>query len=278
MRASDRMPDTAVLPLGAALGSLGYLIVGRYRRLAADTLSRAYGETWSRAQIDRMAWRNCRHLGKTLAEILRMPSWDGDEIDRRVELRGISYLDAALARGRGVICVTAHYGNWELMAARVVRAGYPLTVIVRDSRDPGIRALIRRIRDHGGYRAISREGPQALRPALECLRRNELLGILLDRNKGSGGVYVDFFGHPAATATGPAVLARRTGASIIPVFDHRLPDNTHRVEFLPPVKVEAGGDSECADREVTAHLTRIIEARIRADPEQWFWIYDRWRR
>lgn len=269
-------PDRAVLPLGTALGALGYALMRRHRGIARANLERAFGTAWSASEIERVIRGSFCHLGRTMAEFLKMPCWDGAEIERRVQLRGTEWLEAALARGRGVIGVTAHLGNWELLAARIVRAGYPIRVIARDADDPATNELLNRIRRGCGYQVISRQ--DALRPSLECLRRNEILAILLDQNTKRSEAYVDFFGHPAATAIGPAVLARRTGASLLPAFDRRLADGRHVTEILPPVTWDACPDDEQEICEITARLTRVIEMQIRADPEQWLWIHDRWKR
>jgi Kdo2-lipid IVA lauroyltransferase/acyltransferase len=270
-----RIPDRAVLAVGAAVGGLLGAMLPRYRRAAQGNLERAFGGQLSAREIERMVARNFRHLGGTLAEFLRMPAWDDAEIERRVALRGTDHLDAALAAGRGVIAVSAHYGNWELMGARLVRAGYPICVLARDADDPATNALIGRIRQSGGYQVISRRN--GLRGALAFLRNNGIATFLLDQNTSQGEVYVEFFGHLAATARGPALLARHTGAPLIPAFDRRLADGTHVVEILPPVEWEASQDKERDVWEITARLTRIIEAQIRADPEQWLWIHQRWK-
>jgi Kdo2-lipid IVA lauroyltransferase/acyltransferase len=269
------LPDRAVLGFGTALGELFYAALHQYRRVARANLRRAFGETWSEEEIGRMVRRNFRHCGQTLAEFMAMPHWTHREIEERVELRGTYYLEAALAQGNGALLVTAHYGNWELMATRIARAGYPVNVIARDADDPATNALINWIRGGCGYRVISRR--YATRPSLECLRRNEALGILLDQNTSAGEIYVDFFGHPAATAPGPAILARRTGAPLIPLFDRRRADGTHVVEFHPPIEWVATGDREQEVLEITARLTQAIERQIRADPAQWFWIHNRWK-
>jgi Kdo2-lipid IVA lauroyltransferase/acyltransferase len=274
--AIGRAPDRVVSPAGTALGSLCFATMRRYRRVARANLKRAFGATRSPAEIERMAQRSFHHLGRTLIEFLRIPYWDGAEIERRVELRGTDHLEAALAQGRGVIGVTAHYGNWELLGARIVRAGYPVHVIVRDADDPATNALLNRIRRVSGCRVISRS--DGLRPSLACLRRNEILTILLDQNTMQGETFVEFFGHPAATATGPAVLARRTGAVLIPAFDRRLPDGRHVAELLPPVAWDDLGGDVYPIREITARLTRVIEQQIRVEPEQWLWLHDRWKR
>jgi KDO2-lipid IV(A) lauroyltransferase len=246
----------------------------RYRRVARANLQRAFGATRSPAEIERMARRSVQHLGRTLIEFLQMPYWRDGEIERRVELKGTEHLDTALGQGRGVIGVTAHYGNWELLGARLGWAGYPLHVIVRDADDPATNALVDRIRGGWGYRVIPRR--DGLRPALACLRRGELLALLLDQNAMTGAAFVDFFGYPAATAIGPAILARRTGAVLLPAFDRRLPDGRHLTEIFPPVSWE-GLDDDSAIRGMTARLTRAIETQIRIEPEQWLWIHDRWK-
>jgi KDO2-lipid IV(A) lauroyltransferase len=112
---------------------------------------------------------------------------------------------------------------------------------------------------------------------LEALRRNEVVVLLMDQNTIKGGEFVPFFGRLAATVTGPAVFALRTGAPLIPAFVQRQPDDTHIGRFLGPVTPARTGDREQDVRALTAQLTAIIECQIRADPTQWFWIHDRWR-
>jgi KDO2-lipid IV(A) lauroyltransferase len=270
-----RMPEPMVSMLGTAVGSLCFATMRRYRRVARANLQRAFGATRSPDDIERLARRSVQHLGRTLIEFLQVPYWGPAEIERRVELIGTEHLDAALAKGHGVIGVTAHYGNWELLGGRLARAGYPLNVIVRDADDPATNALVGRIRRGCGYRVISRQN--GLRKALACLRRGEILAIFLDQNSMEGDAFVEFFGYPAATATGPAVLARRTGAVLLPAFDRRQPDGRHVTALLPPVGWD-GLDDHTAIHGMTARLTKVIEEQIRVDPEQWLWIHDRWKR
>lgn len=270
------IPDGAIPALGAGVGRLLYAAIPSWRRIARKNLDRAFGAQLSPAEIEQILYRNFTHYGQTLCEFLVMRRWRGPALARRVRVTGLEHVDAARARGQGVLAVTAHYGNWELMAARVVQLGYPVNVIARDADDPATNDLVNRIRGDCGYRVITRR--DSMRPALKCLRRNELLGIMVDQNSDSGGVYVPFFGHPAATAAGPAVLARRTGASVIPVFTRRQADGTHLAEFLPPVPVVATDDREGDVYDLTARVTEAIEAAIRAEPSQWFWIHRRWKK
>lgn len=226
-------------------------------------------------EIERMVRRCFRHQCLTLIEFLRMTEWDGNEIERRVEERGLDRLDAALAAGRGAILVSAHYGNWELATARLVRAGYPMNVVARDADDAETNALMLRIRRAAGYKVIPRQN--AARGVLACLRRNEVVGILMDQNTTQGEVYVDFFGRPAATTPAPAILARRTGARLVPGFIRRLGDGTHVGEVLDAVEWEETDDPDHDVREITQRLTATIEAWVRGEPEQWLWVHNRWK-
>jgi KDO2-lipid IV(A) lauroyltransferase len=260
---------------GQALGLFCYVSMPRYRRVARANLRRAYGDRWSERQISDTARRSFCELGTTVIEALWMPRLDRDELHRLVCLEGREHLDGALERGRGAILVSAHYGNWEIMAPRLVDAGYRISTIVRDADDPGINRVLNEIRVGAGQRILPRSG--ATRPALACLRRNEVLALLLDQNTLKGGVFVDFFGVPAATAAGPATLAVRTGAPLVPLFCIREPDRTHRIRVLPPLYPAKGEDTGAEIVRLTASVTQAIEEQVRARPEQWTWLHNRWK-
>jgi KDO2-lipid IV(A) lauroyltransferase len=257
------------------MGTLCYRTMPRYRNVARRNLTRALGADRSPAEIEELVRRCFRHHGQTLVEFLKMASWDGETIEQKVQVRAREHLDGALSLGRGAILVSAHYGNWELAAARIARLGYPVHVIARDVDDSGVGALFEQIRSRAGYRVISRR--RGLRDALACLRRNEVVVILMDQNTMQGEVFVDFFGRPAATTTAPAILARRTGAPLVPGFIRRLRDGTHIAQGLPVVEAPATDDPKHDVWEITRRLTRVIEEWIRVEPEQWLWIHDRWK-
>jgi KDO2-lipid IV(A) lauroyltransferase len=273
-RLAGSIPDRAVLPLGAALGTLFYVALPRLRHVARVNLLHAFPDC-APAETERRVRRCFQHQGRTLIEFLRMTHWDGKEIERRVQECGLERLDAALAAGRGVILVSAHYGNWELAAARLVCAGYVVNVVARDADDTATNALLHRIRQTAGYQVIPRQ--HAARGVLACLRRNEVVVILMDQNTTQGEVYVDFFGRPAATTPAPAILARRTGARLVPGFIRRLADGTHVGEVLEPLEWQPSEDPERDAREITQRLTAHIEAWVRAEPEQWLWVHNRWK-
>ncbi len=274
-RAGRVLPAAALPALGRSLGILGYHCMRRYRDVARANLRRAYPE-WPEAKVEATARESFRHLGTMLVEFfLRQPRITDAEVDAAVRFEGQAHYEAALARGKGVLLVTAHYGNWEMMGPRLHRAGYQVNAISRTADDPGIERMIESIRTRCGLRQIPRE--QAARQGLAALRRNEILAILLDQNTVSGGIFVPFFGYPASTAVGPAVFALKTGAALVPTFCIREADGTHTMRAWPPIYPESTGDRDADIRQLTAEVTGVIEAQIRERPELWFWLHNRWK-
>jgi KDO2-lipid IV(A) lauroyltransferase len=270
------LPRRALTPLGRWMGRQCYRQMPRYRRVALENLRRAFGDEWSDARIERVARESVEHLGITLVEFfLRQPYITPEEVEREVRFEGQAHYEEAFARGKGVILVTAHYGNWELMGPRLFGAGYQVSAVSRTADDPGLENMIESIRTRCGLRQIPRR--QAARQGLAALKRNEILAILLDQNTMEGGVFVPFFGYPASTATGPAAFALKTGAALIPTFCLREADGTHTMKAWPPIYPEPTGNRSEDLVRLTAELTGVIELQIRERPELWMWIHNRWK-
>jgi KDO2-lipid IV(A) lauroyltransferase len=177
--------------------------------------------------------------------------------------------------GRALV-LTAHVGNWELLALAHRLTGYPLTVVVRPLDSPAVEALADRLRRRAGVELIAKRG--ALRPVLDALGRGRLVAILLDQNATRReGVFVPFFGRPANTSKSLALLAVRTRTPVVPVFVRRERPGRHRVVVHPALEPPATKDARRGIVEFTARCTRVIEAEVRRHPEQWLWIHDRWR-
>jgi KDO2-lipid IV(A) lauroyltransferase len=269
-------PKSFLPVMGRALGMAAFHGMKRYRLVARANLHRAYGHEWSEARIENVARESFRHLGITLVEFfLRQPRMTGEEIDREIRFEGREHYEAAFERGKGVILITAHYGNWEFMGPRLFRAGYRVSGVSRTADDPGLEQMIASIRTRWGLSQIPRR--QAARQGLAALRRNEILAILLDQNTAEGGVFVPFFGYPASTATGPAVFALKTGAAIVPTFCIREADGTHRMKAWPPIIPTSTGDRAADVLRLTAEITQSIEVQIRERPELWCWLHNRWK-
>ena len=274
-RRYSRLPAGAGRRMGAGLGTMMRYLSPRHYRIVITNLQLAFGQEKGDQEIAAIARACYRHLGKCLMEFIRLPAMTAEEIRRVTCYESREHLEAALAAGSGVILLTGHLGNWEIVGARIAADGYPLNVIARAQRDDRLTEYIRETRQTSGMRVLHRE--ESVRGSLKALRSNHLVGILLDQNAGDEGIFVDFFGHLASTAPGAAAFALRTGAAVVPTFGRRNPDDTHTIIFQEAVPLVRTGDLKEDIRANTACYTKIIEERIRQEPEQWFWLHKRWK-
>jgi KDO2-lipid IV(A) lauroyltransferase len=266
------LPRSLGLAAGRRIGDLLWWLLPRRRRVALANLERGFGTSRSPAELRSLARRSFQHLGMNLVEVCRYFLRPTDIMLSRVRVEGGEHLRAAAAQGRGILVLTAHYGNWELLAAAHGLVGLPLSIVVRPLDHPLLDEMAARFRRRSGAELIIKR--QAVREVLQALRRQRMVGILLDQNATrSEGVFVPFFGVPASTSKGLAVIALRTGAPVVPVFLRREPDGRHCMEVGPPIPAPADGDPDT----YTATFNEVIEAAVRRAPEQWLWMHARWR-
>jgi KDO2-lipid IV(A) lauroyltransferase len=262
--------------LGRALGALAFAFAGAERRKALDSLGRAF-PALSEAERTAVARACFRHLGQCAGELAAIRRIDGDvdawvawpAADRRV-------LDDALARKRGVVFVSGHVGNWELLARRVALAGYPAQTIAKETTDPRLTALVERFRASGRLKTLWRGQDGAAKAMLRALRAGEILGMLIDQDTRVQSVFVPFFGAPASTPRAAADLALRTGAAVVMGFCQRQPGGRYALS-MRELAVPSTGDREADALALTAAMTADIEAAVRRAPEQWVWMHRRWK-
>ncbi len=269
------VPARLASALGAAFGALAWAVASGERNKALASLAVAFPEK-SEPERRALARASFQHLGRAAFELVCVR-----QLDRRVDAwvewppQSRAVLDAALARRRGVVFVSGHVGNWELLARRVALAGYPCQTIAKETSDPRTTALVERFRASGHLKSIWRGRPNAVKEMLRALKRGEILGLLIDQDTDVQSVFVPFFGRPAKTPRAAADLALRTGAAVVAGFCRRVAPGRYTLSFeevpLPP------GDREAAALALTATLTRRIEDAVRAAPEQWVWLHQRWR-
>jgi KDO2-lipid IV(A) lauroyltransferase len=273
----NALPRRLALRLGAAGGRLLCALDGRHRRLVQEQLRMAFPD-WPPEKIRRMSRLCYEHFGRSAAEFAWLGCADRDSILHSVTVEGREHLDRALTQGRGVLFLTAHLGNWELMAVVCNLLGYRLFPVARPLDNPWLNRLVDRIRSRHGSTVISKKRESAPRDLIQALREGSCVGILLDQNMAAyDGVFVNFFGRPACTAKGLALIARRTGAPVVPAFIARQTDGRHRIMILPPVKLNQGRDVSADTITNTARCTAVIEHMVRQFPDQWLWMHRRWK-
>lgn len=267
----------ALYAFARCVAKLGYRIAAKQRKVALESLKIAFSSEKSPEQIEQIA-RDCfAYLAKSGLELLYLLGRP-DLLKRSIEISGKEYLDNALRKGKGVILVSAHFGNFPLILAKLSFEGYKVAGIMRYMRDERAEKIFVELRRGMGIKTIYSQPRKAcVDESIRTLRNNELLFIPLDQNFGTAGVFVDFFGQKAATATGPVILAQRTEAAILPCFILRNPDDTHRIIFEPPIEFKKGASDKETVIINVQQITNIIEAYIRKYPAEWGWIHRRWK-
>lgn len=271
------IPQAWLYGFANKVSGIGYRFAKKQRNIALEGLGIAFGQEKSKAEIEQIA-RSCfTFMAKSAVELMFL--MDRPVILRkRVEIAGENNLKDALAKSKGIILVSAHFGNFPLMMAKLSLEGYKIAGIMRPMRDAKAENIFLKKRNKLGIKTIySQPRKDCVDNSIRTLRNNELLFIPIDQNFGTGGVFVDFFGTKAATATGPVVLAQRTGAAIIPCFIIRQKDDTHKIIFEPALELKEGSSSEETIVANIQKLTNIIESYIRIYPQEWGWIHRRWK-
>ena len=270
------LPVRPALALGRAMGSVFY-ISSKRREIALDNLRLAYGDELEPREVERIARGMFRHFGQSIIESIWMrgrvtPEW----LAQMVSFENAEALHEALAKGRGAILVTAHFGNWELVGHAISKEFGSAWSIASPLRNPYIDRYLNGFREETGQRIIKREG--ALKAMLRVLRDGELMLMLVDQHAHSGGIEVKFFGRNAWTLTAPAAIAVRTGCPVVIAYccSDKLALH-HRVVVQEVVEFESTGDRKGDVRRATEYITQGIETFIRKHPEQWLWLHRRWK-
>lgn len=262
---------------GGLLGILAFYLLKRERQRSHEGLQVAFGTEKSERDLRVIARTNFCNLGKGLIEILNLHTLSKERLEMYISLEGEEYLKAATESGKGIILITGHIGNWELMAAVLSMRGYRLHVIAAPLYDPRIDELIIRLRADFKVETISRGSPSSSRKILSVLKSKEILGLLIDQDTRVDGVFVNFFNKKAHTPAGAAQLALRSGAATMMCFVTRLPGDRHRISIEKPMHLYRSGNKEQDIENNTAMFTARIEEHIKQYPEQWVWMHRRWR-
>jgi KDO2-lipid IV(A) lauroyltransferase len=221
-----------------------------------------------RAPPERLVRAVFRHAALNYYDLLRLPHMDAASLRASVAVRGWEHLEAARAPGRGVLLVTAHLGSVSLVGQMVAVSGCPANVVVEAIQPPELLDLMQALRGSHGITPLP-AGPGLLRAIVAALGRNEVVGLLSDRDVLGNGVEVTFFGARTRLPGGAAGLGLRTGAAVLPAFTARRPDGGYLGWFEPPLALVQTGNVRADVETNTERITRTVEAAIRRYPEQW---------
>jgi len=239
------------------------------RRVVRENLGAAF--SLPPRETAQLTQRIYAHLGRVLLETLRLPLLNQDKAREIIGEEALTRLMALRRPERGVLVLTGHLGNWDLLACAAAKVGLPITVVTRSIHQRSMNRWWMRVREACGVRFVPARG--SAMKILRALRRGDLVCLALDQHE-PGGVVVPFLGRPAATSTGLARLASATGAPVVAAF--LVADPEYRVVLEAPLAPPASKDEQ--DIVVaTARYTRAIEEFVRRYPEQWFWVHRRWK-
>ncbi len=257
--------------LACFLGRLGHAL-GVAGRVTRENLERAFPDR-SPAERRRIARGAMEHFMIGMFDILRMPLIDPRELVAQFEFEGLDVLDESLKRGKGGVCLSAHFGNWEWMGAALVARGYPLSFLIGTQSNPWVDRLFNSYRQHCDINLIPLKN---VREVLSVLKRNQFIALLGDQDGDKWGLFTRFFGRTASTFQGAAVFARRTGADLLFGVPVRLGPEKHRMRILRLPEPPEGLSEE---KDLLFRLqaySDALEAAIRENPEQWWWMHKRW--
>jgi len=258
------------------LAGLVYWVHPRLRSVGMRNLALAFPEK-TRHERARILRGEFTSLGRQLAEVCRFPKYTLQNVTEAVVYDGFENYERAFARGKGVLFLTAHFGGWELSAFTHSMYGHWMHVVMRPMDNVYLDRLIRRYRTMHGNTTVDKD--DFVRGLLGAMKKGEVVGILMDTNMTPPqGIFVDFFGIPACTASGLARIALRTDAAVVPTFtiwDAAL--RKFRLRFDPAVELIRSNDNEADIVANTQKFTKIIEDYVRRYPDQWLWIHRRWK-
>ncbi|MEW6263777.1 MAG: lysophospholipid acyltransferase family protein [Thermodesulfobacteriota bacterium] len=274
------LPGSLAYKIGETGGRLVFWLWPGRRRIALENIEKslALGALPAGRTARDLALGYFGHMGRSFIEILKIYHGRTDHACDVVRVEGEEHYLKARAGKRGLIMITGHCGNWELLGLAMARRySTRYSVVARAQNNPFLERIVDKIRAAGGNNIIYKQG--AVRRILTELKHGGMIGILIDQAVlVKEGCAVDFLGRPAMTTKLPALIARKTGAPVLPVFIHREDRGGHAIVFHPEVELSRTENKETAVVEDMQKMTGFIEDYILAHPEQWLWGHRRWKR
>lgn len=269
------LPLSVALGLADAIGLLAFFAARKYAAITIGNLKSVFGADKTDAEIHRMARQVFKNIARNSVELVRFPKISKENIDSFITMEGREILDRELSKGRGVIIITAHMGNWEMMAITLRIKEYPGAVVGKRIYFHKYDEYLNSLRRYHDVNVIYRD--QSPRKILKILKSGHIVGIVADQDVDSvEGVFINFLGRRAYTPAGPAGIARATGASLVPIVMIR-DGRKHRLIVNEPVELVETEDKESDLVTNTQRWSDVIESYIRKYPDQWVWMHRRWK-
>lgn len=258
----------------SSMGSLAYYLIGRDRRRTITHLTEAFGDQSSPREIRAMARQVFRNLGHSFADLMISQSITTvEQLDKILSIEGAEHLEQAYQKDRGVVALTCHLSAFELTGVYCA-LHYRTYIVGARIDDPKMNDLLLKSRTRLGATNIYKG--EANLKLFRALKQGAILGLLIDQDISVKSVFVDFFGRPASTPIGPALLAQRTGAACIAMAVRRIGSRLH-MTITPEIEIDRTGDTEADLLTNTRRFSEITEAFIREAPTQWVWMHRRWK-
>ena len=273
----EKLPRFWTLRLAGVLGEIAAVLDVKERKLAEKNLKTAYGDKWSNLKIRLVAKECFVKIALNAADVIQSRKWSADDLKTLVEVEGWEHFSAAFDKGRGVVGLTGHIGNFELLAGWFASVKkIPLSAIGRTLYDERLDKMVIENRKRFGIENIVSD--TAAKKVISLLRSGRMLGVLLDVDSSKfSGKFVPFFGTPAKTAAGPILIGRRTQSPVVPMAMFRTDNNRFLVKILPAFDIPSTDDKDADIEKALTQCNLALEELINHDPTQWAWMHNRWK-
>ena len=261
------LPLRLVYAIAVFLADLHYFFAFRDRRFVKANLKVIFPEA-KNSQLRKISRKVFRNFAKYLADFFRFEKLNRGYIDKNIKLENLHYFDQALEKGKGVVVLTAHLGNWELGGVVLAQLGYPFWAVALSHKNKKVNDFFVAQRARKGVHVIAMG--KAVRSCISEIRNNHMVALVGDRDFTEKGIIIDFFGKPTHFPEGPAALSLMTGASIIPGFMLRNPDDSFTLRIEKPVEFKPSGDKAKDLSDLIKVYNKIVEDYIRNYPDQWY--------
>lgn len=269
-------PRQIAIKITRGIGHLSFRLASKSKNRIKQQLTKVYGKEKSSEEIKKLTKDVFMHYFTAVADYVRLPIMTTAELNSLIKVDGIEHLEEAYAKNRGVIMLSAHLGNWELLGIWVPKNGFPAAAIGARIRNPYLEKLVLQFRRQCGLKNIKRGNNT--REIIKALKLGQGVGMLIDQSTKVQGEFVNFFGYPAHTATAPYRLAKKYGSPIIPIFIHLHSDYSYHIECFSEIKLHTAGSEHQNMIDTLQDCSDTIENILRKHPEQWSWIHRRWKK